>query len=166
MNLSAFETVTNSLASEVRSGRYLFFVQEEKEDKLLKLLRGSLKRGKLPNHRLQRLNVNELAEPLPNREVVLRLTEKLKEKLQQIRSMGIPQFLVLTKPMLLVRYQIGLSPLYEHYLADGTTAVVVLPSVPSLELSEALPNIVKVDTEILRKPFPEVGRAESPLIAL
>jgi hypothetical protein len=164
VNLSEFETVTDSLASGVRSGRYLFFVQEEKEDKLLNLLRASLKRGKLPNNRLQTLNINELAEPLPNSEAVLRLTEKLKEQLQQIRSMGIPQFLVLTKPMLLVRYQIGLSPLYEHYLADGTTAVVVLPSVPSLELSEALPNSAKVDTETLRKPFPEVGRAESPLI--
>ncbi|TVP63459.1 MAG: hypothetical protein EA343_08090 [Nodularia sp. (in: Bacteria)] len=166
MNVSEFVTVIDSLARGVRSGRYLFFVQEEKEDKLLNLLRASLKNGKLPNHRLQTLNINELAEPLPNREAVLRLTEKLKEQLQQIRNMGIPQILVLTKPMLLVRYQIGLSPLYEHYLADGTTAVVVLPSVSSVELSDALPNSAKVDTEILRSPFPEVGRAESPLIQL
>jgi hypothetical protein len=166
MNLSEFEAVTDSLASGVRSGRYLFFVQDEQEEKLFNQLRASLKRGQLPNNRLQTLNINELAEPLPNSKGVLRLTERFKEQLQQIRSQGIPQFLVLTKPMLLVRYQIGLSPLYEHYLADGTAAVVVLPSVPSLESLEALPNCAKVNIETLRKPFPEVGRAESPLIEL
>lgn len=164
MNLGEFKAIADSLASGVRSGRHLFFIHEP-ENALLNQLRTSL-RGKQPSHRLQTLNVNDLAESLPNREAILRLKEKLKANLEQIRSVGIPQFLVLTKPMLLVRYQIGLSPLYEHYLADGTCAVVVLPSVPTLELLEGLPNCTKVDVETLRKPFPEVGRAESPLIEI
>ncbi len=165
MNLQDFEAVAESLASSVRAGRHLFFIHEP-EDKVLNLLRASLKHGKQPANRLQILNLSELAEPLPNREAVLRLTEKLKEQLEQIRSVGIPQFLVLTKPMLLVRYQIGLSPLYEYYLRDGSAAVIMLPSVPSLESLEALPNCARVDVETLRKPFPEVGRVESPLIDL
>ena len=165
MNLQEFESVAESLASSIHGGRHLFFVHEP-EDKVLNLLRTSLKKGKQPANRLQIFNLSELAEPLSNREAVLRLTEKLKEKLEQIRSVGIPQFLVLTKPMLLVRYQIGLSPLYEYYLRDGTAAVIMLPSVPSLESLEALPNCARIDVEILRKPFLEVGRVESPLIDL
>lgn len=165
MNLGEFEVIADSLANGVRSGRHLFFIHEP-ENALLNQLRTSLRRGKQPAHRLQALNVNELAESLPNREATLRLKERLKDHLEQIRSVGIPQFLVLTKPMLLVRYQIGLSPLYEHYLADGTCAIVVLPSVPMLELLEGLPNCITVDVETIRKPFPEVGRVESPLIDL
>ncbi len=165
MNLGEFEVIADSLASGVRSGRHLFFIHEP-ENALLNQLRTSLRRGKQPAHRLQTLNVNELAESLPNREATLRLKERLKDHLEQIRSVGIPQFLVLTKPMLLVRYQIGLLPLYEHYLADGTCAIVVLPSVPTLKLLEGLPNCTTVDVETIRKPFPEVGRVESPLIDL
>jgi hypothetical protein len=77
---------------------------------------------------------------------------------------GTPQFLVITDPTLLARYQIGLLPFYEHYLGDGTCAIVVLPSIPSQGLLDALPNCVVVDIEAIKKPFPEIGRAESPLI--
>lgn len=165
MNQQEFEITADSLAEGVRGGRHLFFIREP-EDKLLNLLRTSLKRGKQPANRLQILCVEAIAESLTNRDVELRLRQKIKEHLERIRNVGTPQFLVLTKPMLLVRYQIGLSLLYEDYLVDGTCAVVVLQSIPSQNTLEALPSCVKVNTEILRKPFPEVGRAESPLIEL
>ncbi len=163
MNLLEFKYVAKSLAEQERCGRHLFFVREIK-DEILRLLRDALKQAKQPANRLQTLSIDDLAESLPNSEADLRLKGKIRQYLEQMRSVGTPQFLVITEPMLLVRYQIGLLPFYEHYLADGTCAIVVLPSIPSQESLEALPNCVMVNIETLKKPFPEIGRTESPLI--
>ena len=163
MNLLEFKAVVKSLALQQLSGRHLFFVREAK-DEILKLLRDALKQAKQPANHLQILSVDDLAESLPNSKAGLQLEEKIRQSLEEIRRVGTPQFLVITDPTLLARYQIGLLPFYEHYLGDGTCAIVVLPSIPSQELLDALPNCVVVDIEAIKKPFPEIGRAESPLI--
>jgi len=77
-----------------------FFIREP-EDKLLNL--------HLSKARQQSANtLCEAIADVNNRDAELRLRQRIKEHLE--RSVGTPQFLVLTKPMLLVRYQIGLSP--------------------------------------------------------
>jgi len=163
MNLLEFKDIAKNLAEQERSGRHLFFVRETK-DVIMKLLREALKQGKQPANRLLTLSIDDLAESLPNSKSGLQLLENIRQYLKGIHSVGTPQFLVITEPLLLARYQIGLLPLYENYLTDGTCAIVVLPPIPSEESLDALPNCVTVDIEILKKPFPEIGHTESPLI--